>query len=116
MLSDATDRFLDDCAARGVGSAQRGKYRLMFDEMNQAFRGRSVNLSTNDLGEYREGWRVGATSKRSRLGRLRTFFKFCMERGWIQGNPAKLPKPPKEERKQILPFSDSELEKRYGSP
>jgi integrase/recombinase XerD len=111
MLSDAFDRFLDDCLARGVGPAQRAKYKLMFEDMRKVFKGRSVKLSADDLAEYRQGWTVGTTTKRSRLGRLRTFFKFCMERGWIQGNPAKLLKPPKEERKQVQPFSDDEIEK-----
>jgi integrase/recombinase XerD len=111
MLADACERFLDDCEARGVGAAQRGKYRLMFDEMKKVVRRRTVNLCTDDLAEYRERWTVGSTTKRNRLGRLRTFFKFCMERGWIQDNPAKALKPPKEHHKQVMPFSDEELEK-----
>jgi integrase/recombinase XerD len=50
-------------------------------------------------------------SARKKLERLRTFFRFCMESGWVRENPAKLIKAPQTRSKPTLPFTDSEIEK-----
>jgi integrase len=110
-LKMACDRFLDDCKARSVGEAQYKKYELMFARMQEFFEGEGLAVKVERLARFRESWKVGSSTQRSILGRLRTFFSFCQARGWVTENPAKLLKAPKEERKQVQPFSDAEIEK-----
>jgi len=111
-VGEALERFLDDCLARGVGPAQTGKYNLLKAEMTARFGSRALrSVSADDLAQYREGWRVKGISARKKLERLRTFFRFSQERGWIGSNPAKLLKPPKEKSPQVLPFEEDEWEK-----
>jgi integrase/recombinase XerD len=111
-VEEAAERFLKDCESRGIGADQTAKYKLTFDEMKKVFPGRKLrSITADDLAHYRETWKGQNTTKRSKLGRLRTFFKFGMERGWVNTNPARVLKPPKEERKQVQPFSQSEIEK-----
>jgi site-specific recombinase XerD len=42
---------------------------------------------------------------------MRTFFRYCEERGWTRHNPALKLKPPLAKLKPKLPFSASEMEK-----
>jgi hypothetical protein len=46
-----------------------------------------------------------------KLERLRSFFKFCADRGWCSFNPAVGVKKPKAKFVQRMPFTDSEIEK-----
>jgi integrase/recombinase XerD len=111
-LVEGWNRFLADCTFRNVGPAQYHKYDLVAEEMKARFPSRTVrSLTTDDLSAYAGSWKHGATTRRSRLGRLKTFFRFAAEREWVRKNPAVSLKPPKEERRQIQPFSDSEMEK-----
>jgi integrase/recombinase XerD len=111
-VEEATERFLKDCESRSVGAAQTAKYKLTFDELKKTFKGRRLgSISTDDLARFREGWSGSNSTKRSKLGRLRAFWRFAIDRGWVDSNPAKLLKPPKEDRKQVQPFSAAEIEK-----
>ncbi len=111
-IEEATERFLKDCESRSVGSAQTAKYKLTFDELKKVFKSRKLgSITADDLAHYRERWSGSNSTRRSKLGRLRSFFRFAMDRGWVASNPAKVLKPPKEDGKQVQPFSDSEIEK-----
>jgi integrase/recombinase XerD len=111
-VEEATERFLKDCESRSVGSAQTAKYNLTFDELKKMFKGRKIgSITADDLAKFRDGWSGSNSTKRSKLGRLRAFFRFSMERGWVASNPAKVLKPPKEDRRQVQPFSAAEIEK-----
>jgi integrase/recombinase XerD len=111
-LKDACERFQSDCEARKLGSAQLGKYKLLTEDLKKEFPNRLVgSISTDDLRTYREGWSVGSVTASKKLERLRTFFKFCQESGWIATNPAKVLKAPQGKAAPTLPFSDPEMEK-----
>ena len=111
-MKEACRRFLDDCKARGIGDAQYGKYELLTDELKAEFSDRSVGgISVDDLRAYRERWLVATVTAQKKLERMRTFFKFCQESGWIGTNPAKVLKAPKGKSSSTLPFTDSEMEK-----
>jgi site-specific recombinase XerD len=69
------------------------------------------SISVEDLRAYRETWDMSPVSAGKKLERLRSFFKFCMDSGWIQDNPARLLKAPKVKQKPTLPFSPEEWEK-----
>jgi integrase/recombinase XerD len=111
-MKEACERFFKDAEARRLGPAQLGKYRLLTGELKKRFSDRVVwGLTVDDLREYRESWKVSPVTARKKLERLRTFFRFCVESGWIENNPAKLLKPPTGKTKPTLPFTDDEVKK-----
>jgi len=112
LVRDALTRFVSDCAARNVGDAQMGKYRLLEREMVDQFAERAIgSISTDELAEYRESWKLSPISAQKKLERLRTFFRFCVSRGWCSRNSAEGIKLPKFQRRQVEPFSEDEMQK-----
>ena len=110
-VSEAGDNFLKECSTR-MGSAQYGKYKLLIRELKEELGKRMArNVSAEDLIKYRSGWRISPISAGKKLERLRSFFRFCLDAGWISNNPARLLKPAKVKPNPVLPFSDEEWEK-----
>lgn len=111
-LRRACEKFEKDAGARGLGDTQLAKYRLLTKELKAFFPDRVVaSISVEDLRAYRETWELAPVTAYKKLERLRTFFKFCQEAGWISNNVAKLLTPPKVKMRPTLPFSDKEWEK-----
>jgi integrase len=54
---------------------------------------------------------VKPTTASKKLERLRSFFKFCVDRKWCDSNPASALRPPKETAIEKKPYDDWELEK-----
>lgn len=111
-LGEALDRFVADCSARNLGFETMKKYQLLRREMEARFGNRPVDsLSVEDLARYRESWKLAPLSAAKKIERMRTFFRFCVGRGWCSGNPASFLRPPKISQSPTLPFSDEDLEK-----
>src|SRR3972149_5692375 len=111
-VTAACDRFLADCKARELGPAQMGKYGLLSEELKREFPNRAVrSVTSDDLRTYREKWKVAPVTAYKKLERLRSFFRFCHDSGWIRQNPAKALKPPKVKQTPTIPFTDSQIEK-----
>lgn len=111
-VGNACDSFLKDCEARRVGPAQYGKYKLLVKELKDILGTRNISeVTVEDLRNYRALWRVSPVSAQKKLERLKTFFRFAQDSGWIGNNPARLIKPPKTKQKPTLPFSDEDMEK-----
>jgi len=88
-VSEACERFYADCVARGLSDVSLRKYALLTKDLCRCFNNRTVGeLAVDDLRAYRESWEIGPVTARKRLERLRTFFKFCQESGWITLNIA----------------------------
>lgn len=110
-LADAGARFISDCERRN-GSDTTAKYRLMVEEMKTFLGPLEVQVITvDDLARYNETWKMAPITASKKLERLRSFFRFCMDRGWCKGNPAVLVKKPKIKFQQRLPFTESDVEK-----
>lgn len=111
-VKDGFERFLADCTARNLGEASLGKYRLLEKEMIAQFSARPVDgISIEDLSEYRESWKLSPISARKKIERLRTFFKFAIERGWTEKSPAILLRHPRSQQSPTLPVSDEDIQK-----
>jgi integrase/recombinase XerD len=111
-LAEAGARFIADCERRN-GADTTAKYRLMIGEMKDCL-GSSLEiraLRVDDLSRYSEGWKMAPITAGKKLERLRSFFRFCMERGWCSFNPAVGIKKPNAKFKQRMPFTDAEVEK-----
>lgn len=108
----ACESFAKDCEAQNLSSASLDKYKLLTDELKEKFGRRPIrSLGLPELRQYRESWDIAPISARKKLERLRTFFRFCMESGWVRENPAKLIKAPQTRPSPTLPFTDSDIEK-----
>jgi integrase/recombinase XerD len=110
-LAEAFSRFLADCEARRLVGETIAKYRLLSREMTEMFPHRPVDsLSVEDLSRYRESWKVGPLSARKKVERMRAFFKFCVERGWCENNPAVFLKTPRvfDARKKLTAYARQE--------
>jgi integrase/recombinase XerD len=105
-------RAAADCEARHLRSETLRKYRLDQREMVARFGVRPVSsLGIEELSEYRESWTLAPATARHKIERLRSFFKFCIERGWVEKNPAALLKHPRTVSAPSVPFTEEELEK-----
>jgi len=112
LVNHAADRFLEDAAARNLAPASLLKYRQVVNAIKHDFGERTVrSITVDELRTIRQGWTVSGTTVVKRIEFLRAFFRFCMDSGWIQTNPAKAIKMPKVHRKPTLPFTAEEWEK-----
>jgi integrase len=107
-LKDATERFIADGTGRNLSADTLYKYRLLFKGMHEALVDNLRGITTDDLARFRERWDMSPISARKRLERMKAFFRFCQERGWIAGNPAFPLKPPKGKPMPTLPYSEEE--------
>jgi integrase/recombinase XerD len=110
-VTEACDSFVKDCEARNLGKETIGKYKLLTRELKERFKGPLRSVTIDDLRKYRESWGMGPLSAQKKLERLRTFFKFCHESGWVRSNPATILKSPKVTSNPTLPFNNDEMEK-----
>ena len=65
-----------------------------------------------DIDIFHSGWKLGARAKAKRLGTLRAFFRFCMNRKWLVDNPVSPDiKPPIGANRVAnkFPYTDEEL-------
>lgn len=111
-LGKACEEFVADAEARHLGAAQLGKYKLLARELKAFFPERLVEgMTIDELRAYRESWDLSPVTSGKKVERLRAFFRFCVESGWIGNNPARLLKLPKVKPSPTLPFSAEEMEK-----
>jgi integrase len=110
-VENACERFWSDCVARKLSYSSLRKYALLTKELKGVYKGSLCSVSLEDLRGYRESWKLAPITSRKKLERLRTFFRFCQESGWIQSNPARLLKAPVGQAKPVVPFSPEEMEK-----
>jgi len=71
-------------------------------------------LTSADVDRFYGGLKLGVRAKSKRLGTLRSFFRFCMNRKWLPENPVSSDlKPPLGANRVAnkIPFTDKELER-----
>jgi integrase len=71
-------------------------------------------FTSADIDRFYGGLRLGIRAKAKRLGTLRSFFRFCMNRKWLPDNPVSSDlKPPLGASRVVnkIPFTDVELER-----
>ena len=90
-------------------------HRIVLDDL-QAFavgQGWTLlrNLDLDALRKLRSTWNYSPVTQQKKLERLRAFFRFCTESGWIEKNPAANVKPPRITQSPTLPFTEKEEKK-----
>ncbi len=66
-------------------------------------------LSVTRMDDFRATWPDGPAYAGKNIERLRTFFQFCVVRGWIDRNPGKAIKTPKVNVVPTLPYTEAEM-------
>lgn len=111
-VSDAVEKYLRDAAAR-IKPSTVDLYRRGLKHLQTWCDAAGVKkvhaLDIEKLRSYRETWTCSPTTSARRIDRLRIFFGFCLDSGWIQKNPAKLLKPPVVKVIGKIPFTEDEL-------
>jgi integrase len=111
-IEDAITRFLADLGSRGLSRDTIKKFELLTGELIERFPGWTVDRFTpDDMAKFREGWKIKPSTASKKLERLRSFFKFRIDRDWIAKNPASGLRPPKETAIEKKPYDIEELKK-----
>ena len=117
-ITDAIDVFLSVREGSKIAAATLSKYRT-FTKQLLAFavsRGYVMldQFSSPDIDRFYAGLKLGARAKSKRLGTLRSFFRFCTNRKWLEESPVSSDlKPPLGANRVAnkVPFTDKELER-----
>lgn len=113
-VREAVERFLADARARQL---REGTIELYEQSLLRNFApwcetqklGDLRTLDVEALRRYRESWKCAAVTAARRVDRLRTFFSFCIDSGWIERNPAKPLRAPIMKSSPRMPFTEDEL-------
>lgn len=113
-LKGATEKYIEDAIARGVRESTLVLIRRVLVHLlawcdEKGFR-RLSEIELEQAREYRGTWKYAQVTATKKLERLRAFFRFCVESGWIDRNPFQAVKSPILKQKPTMPFSDEEFE------
>jgi integrase/recombinase XerD len=112
-IEQARDEFLADAEARNLKDKTIYKYRLLFRQLVEFSQGRGIRylkeLDPATLRKFRASWKDQNLAAQKKLERLRSFFRFSVQNGWISVNPASEIKSPKVTVRPTLPFSGGEM-------
>ena len=112
-ILEATQSFIRDAEARGLRPPSIYKYRLLFKQLNAFADEKGMThldeLGVHELRLFRESWKNKNFSARKKLEALRTFFRFCLESGWVAKNYALSITPPKINQPPTMPYTRDEF-------
>jgi integrase len=128
QVSEAIKRFLSDATARKLSEASLKKYRVLLQGRRSSERSSPTleeyaedtgylllkQLDGDVLRDFRQQWKDAPLAGRKKLERLRAFFRFANEAGWVSSNLALAIKPPLVHDNPTMPLDDDELEKIHG--
>jgi integrase len=110
-LSFAHERFIAQRESKGMSADMLHKHRKLGREMCEFLGDIPLRSVTVDrLSAFRESWTIGPTTAKNMIARLRSFFRFCVDREWIDRNPAKLLEMPKSGDIERKPYEPGELQ------
>lgn len=105
--------FLADLAHRGLAPGTIRKFTSDSNPLADFARARKIeyvdDFTLPHLRAFRHAWIDKPLSASRKLTRLRAFFKFCIDSGWMTVNPARGIKSPKWQHRQTMPFSSGEV-------
>lgn len=109
----ALEAFVTDGETRNLTASTLRKYRTFESLLNDWCGAHGlhnlVDLDNQALRNFRTTRNIAPRTASKELERIRSFFKFCIDREWLTKNPAKGIKPPKVKSNPRLPFSEQEL-------
>jgi integrase len=115
-VQEAKNAYLRDCRARNLSKVTLDKFTLVLGDLEQFCRERSFfflkQVTFDSLVDFREAWdEKSDITKMKKLERLRAFFRYAHDAGWIPLNPSRNLKPPKTSIVPKPPYEDEDLER-----
>jgi integrase/recombinase XerD len=113
-INQARKDFMNDAEARGLQDSTLKKYRVLFNQMEShaAKLGYPFLKQWEDLQVvrgFRESWSDKGISAVKKLERLKAFYRFAQESGWIGENPAMKLKNPEVKQPPTMPYTQEEM-------
>jgi integrase/recombinase XerC len=115
-IADACKVFITNRESAGLAAATLRKYRTFAKQITAYADSRGYvmldQFTPGDIDLFWANWKLGARAKGKRLTTLRAFFRFCVNRKWIDELPVSSDiKPPVGSSKAAnkAPFTDEEL-------
>jgi integrase len=116
-IANATAAYLAIREGAKIAPATLRKYRTFIKQLREFADTRGYvmldQFRSADIDVFYATWALGARAKGKRLGTLRSFFRFCMNRQWLSKNPVTSDlKPPLGANRAAnkVPFTDDELQ------
>lgn len=112
--AEAVDNFLDHCKSEGLTFATQRRYRNTLTKLREFCIGRNIDsvneLDTDTIDAFRAVRQLKPITSSKELQILRQFCGFCADRRWMEGNPAKRIKGPRNIRpNDVEPFTPAEV-------
>lgn len=112
-VQKAIDDFLID-AKNNVEPPTIKLYRILLSRLNTYCKERGLiflrQLDVVAVRDFRNSWTTYSPRTAGKhIERLKRFFKWCEENGWLEKSPAKPLKVPKVEPSDVVPFSEAEV-------
>lgn len=112
-IEDWQDQFLRDAEARNLSRGTLRLYKLLFRQVREFADGRGIQfvdeLDLTALTEFRSSWNISALTASKKLERLRSIFKFALQRKMVEENYAIGLTAPKVKQTPTLPFTKEEM-------
>jgi integrase len=116
-LTEAVKAFTDDLTAQNRAGDTIRKYRLLFTELLKLGDERPItDFNAGILIQFRATWKNSPATKNKQLDRLKSFFRFCHDNGWIASNPTKTIHPSSVRKPMVKPFTPAEQEILLSKP
>jgi integrase len=110
-VKTAREKFIAEAEARNLSENMVRKLRLVTEKLYNDYGAVAIrSITVDDVRGVRDSWEVSPITIQKRMEMLRSFFAFCVDSGWIDGNPAKAIKMPVVEFMPTLPFTEGEME------
>ena len=85
----ALKRYVEDLNYRRLARETIRKIEIMREELVVQFSSTRIDqVLPDELSRMKEAWKFKPSAAAKKLERVRAFFKFCIERHWIEKNPA----------------------------
>jgi site-specific recombinase XerD len=114
-VQKATDDFQAD-AKNNIQTPTLKLYKILLTRLNDYCKQHGYvflkQLGVVQVREFRNSWTTYSPRTAGKhIERLKRFFSWCVENGWIKESPAKPLKSPKVGETDVVPFSEEEIEK-----
>jgi site-specific recombinase XerD len=114
-VKKATDAFETD-AKNNIEASTLKQYKILLSRLNAFCQSHGYvflkQLGVVQVREFRGSWTTWSPRTSGKhIERLKRFFNWCVENGWLQDSPAKPLKTPKVGETDVVPFTEDEVGK-----
>lgn len=112
-LEEACDEFLRDLRARELARSTMRDYNSIFRQLIRFADEHGMTelreIDQASLREWRASWTCMASTHQLRITKLKAFFRFAVDAGWIENSPAALLRAPRDRSAPTMPLSRVEM-------